>query len=91
MAAILGRNENIKFLLASLRLLTNSINPSNNPLQRACCGIQKPMTLKIVPKATCDSESILYSIYIPKYTSENRPMREKGKPEQQLWCGFQNY
>jgi hypothetical protein len=41
LAAILGKKENKKFLLVSLRLLTNSINPSNNPLQRACCGIQK--------------------------------------------------
>ncbi len=52
LAAILGIKENIKFLLASLRLLTNSINPSNNPLQRACA------TLKLVPKATSDSELV---------------------------------
>jgi hypothetical protein len=30
----------IKFLLASLKSLTNSKNPSSNPLQEACSGFQ---------------------------------------------------
>jgi hypothetical protein len=45
----------IKFMLDSLKLFTNSNNPSRDPLQRACYGIQKAayiryMTVKIVPK-----------------------------------------
>ncbi len=40
-AALLWRKWKIKPWLASLKTLTNFKNPSSNPLQRACCGIQK--------------------------------------------------
>jgi hypothetical protein len=35
-----------KFLLASMKTLTNFKDPYGNPLQNVCCGI---------PEATCDS------------------------------------
>jgi hypothetical protein len=38
LAFFLRRKSKIKFLLASLKLLTNSKNPSSNPLQEACSG-----------------------------------------------------
>ena len=45
-----------KFLLTSIKSLTNSEIPSLNPLQEACSGFQKPpMTLKVVQNAAYDS------------------------------------
>jgi hypothetical protein len=41
-ATLLWRKWKIKSWLASLKTLTNFKNASSNPLQRACCGIQKP-------------------------------------------------
>jgi hypothetical protein len=40
----------MKFLLASIKLLTYYENPSSNPLQKACSGflIAAPVTLKVV-------------------------------------------
>jgi hypothetical protein len=40
-AALLWRNYKIKFWPASMKTLTNCENPSRNPLQNACCGIQE--------------------------------------------------
>ncbi len=40
-AALLWGKWKIKCWLASLKTLTNFKNASSNPLQRACCGIQK--------------------------------------------------
>ncbi len=42
-AALLWRKRKITSWLASLKTLTNFKNPSSNPLQRACCGIQKSL------------------------------------------------
>jgi hypothetical protein len=47
----------IKFLLASLKSLTNSKNPSSYPLQEACSGAWQPVTLKTVPNAAFNSEN----------------------------------
>jgi hypothetical protein len=38
---LLLRKSNGKFLLASLKTLTNFKNSSSNPFQRACCGIHR--------------------------------------------------
>ncbi len=42
-----------------LLTLTNFFNPSSNPLQRACCGIQKPppVTAKLAPEPGCESKN----------------------------------
>jgi hypothetical protein len=62
----LRRKLKIKFLLSSLKSLTNSENPSSNPFQEACSGFQVaacdsksfnrklPVLLKIVPIAGYD-------------------------------------
>jgi hypothetical protein len=42
LAALLWRKEKMKFWLASMKTLTNCKNPSSNPLQTACCGIDEP-------------------------------------------------
>jgi hypothetical protein len=51
----------IKFLHASMKSLTNCENPSSNPLQRGGGVVpafrKPPVTLKVVPKAACDSEN----------------------------------
>jgi hypothetical protein len=52
--------ENLKkVLLAPLKPLTNTENPSSNPLQEACSGFQVAAcdSKKIVLKAVCDSEN----------------------------------
>ncbi len=41
-AALLWRNQKIKFWHAYMKTLSNCENPSSNPLQTACCGIQEP-------------------------------------------------
>ncbi len=52
-AALLWRKWKIKSWLASLKTVTNFKNTSRDPLQRACCGIQKPAcycrTRSIIP------------------------------------------
>jgi hypothetical protein len=45
--ALLWKTWKFKFLLASMKILTNFEDPHFNPLQIACCGIQG---------AACDSE-----------------------------------
>jgi hypothetical protein len=40
LAAFLWRKLKKKFLLASLKPVTNTENPSSNPLQEACSGFQ---------------------------------------------------
>jgi len=48
------KNTKIKCLYASLKLVTNCENSSSDSLQGACSGVcQLPVTLKVVPKATC--------------------------------------
>jgi len=46
--SLMPRKSNAMFLLASLKTLTNFRSPSSYPLQRACCGFQKP---------ACDSKT----------------------------------
>jgi hypothetical protein len=41
-AALLSRKLKLKFWLASMKTFTYCENPFSNPLQNACCGIQKP-------------------------------------------------
>jgi hypothetical protein len=41
LAAFLWGKVKSKFYLSSLKSLTKNKNPSSNPLQRACCDIQK--------------------------------------------------
>jgi hypothetical protein len=45
-----------KFLFASMKSLTKSEDPSSIHIHEACPGFRKPVTLKVVPKAACDSE-----------------------------------
>ncbi len=33
----------MKFWIASMKTLANYENPSSNPLQTACCGLQEPV------------------------------------------------
>jgi hypothetical protein len=41
-----------------MKSLNNSANPSSNPAQKACSGFQvAEITLKVDPKAACDSEN----------------------------------
>ncbi len=40
-AALLLRNLNMNFFLASMKLITNSTNPFSNPLHRSSSGLQK--------------------------------------------------
>jgi hypothetical protein len=53
----------IKFLLASLKSLTNSENPSINPLQEACSGFQV---------TACDSKSCWKAACVYENGSESR-------------------
>ncbi len=47
------------YIHASLKSLTNSENPSSNPLQEArSCFMVASVTLKVVPKAACDSKKM---------------------------------
>jgi hypothetical protein len=77
----------MKFLLASMRSLTNCEIPSSNPLQRACSGFltaacafkscsETPVILKIVPKAG-------YECTLEESTNES-----KGKPVQKFDAAF---
>ncbi len=72
LAALLWRKLKIKFLLASLKSLTNSENPFNNSLQEPCSGFQvaTSVTLKVVPKSACDLDNYSKS-------GENWPMTSK--------------
>jgi hypothetical protein len=45
-----------KFLFASMKSLTKSEDPSSILIHEACPGFRKPVALKVVPKAACDSE-----------------------------------
>ena len=65
-----------KFQLASIKSLTNSINPSTNPVQEACSGFQVPMMLKGVPKAICYSKNYSQS-WLCMYSGENWPVPAK--------------
>ncbi len=55
------RKFKIKFLLTSLKSLTNSENPSSNPLQETCSGFQV-----VACYAKCCSESRLLLKKFPK-------------------------
>jgi hypothetical protein len=59
LAVFLWKKLKIKFLLASVKLFTNCENSSSNSLQEASSGFQVAayMTLKVVPKVTCDIEN----------------------------------
>ncbi len=61
-----------KFLLASLKSLTNSVNPSSSPLQETCSGFRiATCTLKVVPKAAYYSEIVTkagFGMYTVLYT-----------------------
>ncbi len=78
------KKSEIKFKLGSLKSLTNSKTPSRNPLQRACCAIQKvayAYDSKVVPKAAFDCKNFSESrLQYNMSTGENRPMREKESP-----------
>ncbi len=51
-------NPKMKFLLASMKSLTNCEIPSSNPLQRACSGfLIAACVFKVVPKPACDYEN----------------------------------
>ncbi len=47
-----------KFKINFLRLTVSPKNPFSNPLQEDCSSFQvASVTLKVVPKAACDSEN----------------------------------
>jgi hypothetical protein len=74
---LLWRRLKIKFLLASTRSLTNSENPSSNPVHETCSSFRKPpVNLKAVPKAACGSKIALKAGY-GIFTGENRPITTK--------------
>jgi hypothetical protein len=84
----LWRKSKVKFLLASMKSLTNCDIPSSNPLQRYCSGF---LIAACVPKGC--SVNCLWSwkllrkpamnVHWKKSTNES-----KGKPE--ICCGFWN-
>ncbi len=82
LAAFLWRKFEIKFLLASLKSLTNSENPFSSPLQEACSGVQEPssVTIKVVCKSECDSEYCSKSrldMYIVQLTNDSKAKQEQ--------------
>jgi hypothetical protein len=81
------RKFKIKFLLASMKSLTNSENPSRKPFQEACSGFQ----VTAYDSKSC-SESRLFRklVWHVKYTGKNRPMTVKDSREQEFWCGIWN-
>ncbi len=80
LAVFLSWKSKIKFLLASMKSLTNCENPSSNPRQGACSGFPRAAYdycyVKVVPKAGCDPT--FFSERRPwMYSGENQPMRAK--------------
>jgi hypothetical protein len=49
------KNIQIKFLLASLKSLTNCENPSSNPILEACSGFPLAICYCKSSKAACDT------------------------------------
>ncbi len=82
----------IKFLLGSMKSLSNSKNPSINTLQKACFCFQVAacVTLEGVPKAVCDSKNCSNSWlrHVPLRKLNNDSER---KQEQKLSGGCWNY
>jgi hypothetical protein len=77
LAVFLWRKSKIKFLLASMKSLTNSENSSRTPLQRVWSGFpQPPMSVNVVPKTACDSNkySTDYIILLELQTSDKAHM-----------------
>ncbi len=82
LAVVLWRNSKMKFLLTSIKSLTNCENSSSNPLKRACSGFLM---------AACDSKSCFVSglwfwkpvmnVHWRKLTNESQ-----GKPEQKYYA-----
>ncbi len=83
LAVFLSRKLKIKFLLASMKLLTDCENPSSNPLRGACSG---------VPRAACYSKScseirlLSWKFRKPAVNVHWRKSinESKGKPEQKF-------
>ncbi len=88
LAVVLWRNSKMKFLLTSMKPLTNCENSSSNPLQRACSGFLM---------AACDSKSCSVSrlwfwklfrkpvmnVHWRKSTNESQV-----KPEQKFYAAY---
>jgi hypothetical protein len=56
--SLMLRKSNAKFLLASLKTLTNFYNPSSNPLQRACLAFRyPPVPVNLATEPGCDSKN----------------------------------